>query len=257
MNNILVTRFSLRVSKAWEDKAYMGRSRSEWLRSRFNIFNNTLVSSVKHQTVLPTHFILLLDPGDMGIFEECCSRDIAIEPLYANLHNYTQMLADRIKSLGLKDIAVSRIDSDDLISKDYFREVNAAINSSRLDDNFFLVSTRGYRATSKKVQSIFYNCSPFLTSYTYNPSLDNFGVYSFKHKAVIERTHDVMDIPAWIQYIHGTNIANSMIFPGVEDDEFRARASKNVKLVATKPVDIDREMLARFPALSFVISQNQ
>lgn len=137
MNNILVTRFSLRVSKAWEDKAYMGRSRSEWLRSRFNIFNNTLVSSVKHQTVLPTHFVLLLDPGDMEIFEECCSRDIAIEPLYANLHNYTQMLADRIKSLGLKDIAVSRIDSDDLISKDYFCEVNAAINSSRLDDNFF------------------------------------------------------------------------------------------------------------------------
>ena len=66
-----------------------------------------------------------------------------------------------------------------------------------------------------------------------------------------------MDIPAWIQYIHGTNISNSMIFPGVEDDEFRARPSKNVKLVATKPVDIDEEMLARFPALSFVISQNQ
>ena len=45
--------------------------------------------------------------------------------------------------------------------------------------------------------------------------------------------------------------------PGVGDNELHACVSNNAKTAATKPVDIDEEMLARFPALSFVISQNQ
>ncbi|MGR3458068.1 MAG: glycosyltransferase [Pseudooceanicola nanhaiensis] len=232
----MVVRFSLRLKEDWLRAAYgQEENRLSWLKSRGEIFKDTMYRSMVRQTYAPHKLFLLMDEGDADFFETSFKglSDI-VEPVFSQRWNHYEQVARKIHSYGKTNVAVSRGDSDDLVADNYFERVNGAIHSSvekGIEFNY-IVATRGFVSDGTQIQEIYYSCSPFLT--LFRKRWDGANIYAINHEDVRSHPHVAVSDAAWLQYVHGTNIANRLFQSNAGRDEFDAAIAKGAKKTSMK-----------------------
>lgn len=210
INNYVVVRFSLKISKDWQRKAYGDESnRDMWLKYRFDILNKTLAPSLRAQQVKPKAVFIIMDSSDREAYTNYCLDKDIVTPIFSENNNHFLQIDNYIKNESEVNVAVSRIDSDDIISKFYFESINNTIEKAidQKDKFTYVIACMGARSDGKLLQRMYYSCAPFLTEFSTN--FNKVSIYSFNHETVLERPHVTNHDYLWIQYLHGGNIANA------------------------------------------------
>jgi hypothetical protein len=239
ISNIIVVRFSLKLSPKWLETAYGDESnRPAWLKMRADLFDRTIYESAKRQTVRPKAIVLLMDKGDEGFFKErFAGYDMLVPAFGSHPDHYGQSL-DAISEIATKNDAISRCDSDDLVASNYLETVNKTISEAVSEGKAFefVVATRGFTTNGAELQEIYYSCSPFLTMF--KPEWDRKNIYSFNHEDVLQYPHVATDRALWMQYVHGTNIANNFTGTSMSRDEFEEKMKSQPKRIGMKRVPV-------------------
>ena len=249
ITNVVIVRFSLILSTDWCIKAYgQEENREKWFKYRSQLFESTLLKSILNQSVKPKYVFILMHMNDKYLYDKYLSDiKFTVYPIFVSGGFGEKEIAKVISAV--ENIAVSRVDSDDLLANDYFQKINQSISEAIHNEVKFdyIISTTGYRLNAKLFQKIYYNCGPFLTSFGKN--LENINIYSFSHEEVINYPHILNNEALWVQYIHGSNIANDFIDSNLSNDEFNAKIGVNPKLILTMTypiLDFDFSKFANF-----------
>lgn len=105
-----------------------GINRDKWFAYRIRLFNSLARKCLETQSVMPIKIFLLFDKNDVGLVEKYLDVDSSIyESIYVDTisdcgaeHIYNWLESEDI----LDNIAITRIDSDDLISTNFLAESN-------------------------------------------------------------------------------------------------------------------------------------
>jgi hypothetical protein len=238
IKNVVIIRFSLKLSRDWQAIAYGSEdNRPIWFSYRMHIFINFLLNSLRNQTVKPVLVLLLMDQCDENDYLKfkLLISDI-VTPIFSRNSDHFSQVNDHLNNLGLDNIAISRIDSDDIIFSNYFELLNHACSEALLNKfNFtYIVATMGYRVTRQYWQQVYYNCSPFLTIFC--SKFNNENIYDFNHEDVILKPHIICNSARWIQVIHETNISNALLDLQFDTYNFIEKIKSNPKLIGTLPL---------------------
>jgi hypothetical protein len=210
--NVLVVRFSLVLNEDWLRKVYGAPSNREaWLKYRLNIFNQTLRPSIIAQTKKPSAVYLLLDSQDENFYlENCSDLEGIFIPVFSRAGVHYAQVGVLIKETARRNVAVSRGDSDDILSFDYFAEINRVISRHKQGKSLLrVVACSGYRTNGVRIQEVYSEVSPFLTLFF--DCYEGENIYAFNHGRIREMSYVKNREARWIQFIHGSNISNRFI----------------------------------------------
>ena len=233
IKNVLIVQFGTR-DPTWEAKAFGDPSnRNKWFAFRANLFNNGLHQCLLNQTKKPDKCYLFLADGDQDLYDKYLNKEL-ITPIYCG--DYNRLVFDDLyKNDILGSYVISRIDSDDLVCKDYFTNLNKQMV---LYPKKFTVSCKGYRSNLVDIQSAFCSVaafthqfidelkfeSDFLSRLYYKNSLSTnkrLELYEFSHVDMWKIDHQQSHSTEWIQLVHGRNIHNEFVSPTTFDHDKR------------------------------------
>ena len=232
LQNVVVVRFSLKVAE-WRRRAFVNeRNREPWFAYRARLFRQTLYASLLAQTK-PVHALyLLMDEDDPALFERYQHELMAqtealalgncsapeIRPIFSSQSPHEKVALDLLKRGQTQHVTVSRIDSDDIVARDFFEKLSQDISDAlqRGDVFDYVMAAQGYKSNLRQTQRCLYGRSPFLTRYWSQfphpsqwPSADEPPtVYDVSHVRIREyRLLESLNAQ-WMQLLHGTNVAN-------------------------------------------------
>jgi len=211
--NVVIIRFSVRSKRF--NFLKNEEERNSWFIFRANMFNAYLHNCLHHQTKKPNKVYVLVDKDDKNLVGKYLNTD-NITVVYCNnemKYYKEQILVDLCKNKLIKNVVISRIDSDDLINKDFFHNINQQL---LFHPTKKLVVCRGYFSDLHKIQSIFYSNSPFISEYiNFENNLSKYELEKNLHKfSLFDSCHigqtecNQNHSAEWIQLIHQTNISN-------------------------------------------------
>jgi len=213
ITNIIVSRFSIRkkngnLTIGFESEA----ERNAWIDYRLRVFANTLYKSIAIQSVSPFKLILLVDTGDVDYIQSRLSDPFGLCTLCpVKGTDISSSLSKQINKSSCHNIAISRIDSDDIIAPDYLEILNIVLLrafKTRSNESMIVAFPNGYRSDLIRIQKIYRKSTPFITCFHRKYNGEN--IYSKSHASWLEYPCIFVPKPSWIQYVHGSNIANTL-----------------------------------------------
>ena len=246
LHNVVVVRFSLKVAE-WRRRAFVNESNREaWFTYRARLFQQTLFASLCAQTKPVSAVYLLMDEDDRPLFETYLLQPLfqtqlqaqahegipspakrvapskgrvpEIRPIFSSQAPHRQVALDLLKRGPTQQLTMSRIDSDDIVARNFFEELShdifTALQAAKTFD--YVMAAQGYKSNLKQMQRCLYGRSPFLTRYWAQlPAPDEWAsadnpptVYDVSHVRIREH-HLLESLDAqWLQLLHGTNVAN-------------------------------------------------
>ena len=246
LQNVVVVRFSLKVAE-WRRRAFVNENNREaWFAYRARLFDQTLFASLCAQTKPVTAIYLLMDEDDRPLFEAYWlqpqelartqtrvrgstpltakgakptkSHSPEIRPIFSSQTPHRQVALDLLERGPTQQLTMSRIDSDDIVARNFFEELSRDIGTALQVGNAFdyVMAAQGYKSNLKQMQRCLYGRSPFLTRYWAQlPSPNEWvsadtppTVYDVSHIRI--RDHCLLESlnAQWLQLLHGTNVAN-------------------------------------------------
>ncbi len=208
IHNIVVVRFSLRVA-AWNHRLFFDEAnRADWFAFRAKLYQQTLGAAMHAQTVKPERVYLLMDAGDRHLQERYLPAE-EFTPIFTPSRESASLIASELSRDGLLDqVALTRIDSDDIVERRYFEKLNhriqAIIDAGR--EPRLIVTCKGYRSNFVQIQPMYFSVAPFITLFKHRYNGDN--LYGIDHSTMNDLVHDKDATAEWLQVIHGTNVAN-------------------------------------------------
>lgn len=210
LHNVVVVRFSVR-NKAFEKKFIANEeARNRWFKFRAWLFEASLAPSLEAQTVKPVATFLYFDAADKDLVRQNFSRTDFV-PIFST-SSHEQIMGDYLLSNGLTDhVVLSRIDSDDIVERDYFLKINKLLVSQSIEKEpiheVTVICRSGFRTNFLTMQKVLHKSPPFVNQYFRHYCGQ--GAY-FDHTKVNSRPgKQIADNSAeWMQIIHGTNVAN-------------------------------------------------
>lgn len=229
LGNFLVTRFSLRILD-WAQKAYGDESQREpWFAARASMFATGLFASVRVQTRPVNGHFLLMDEEDEPLYARYLDLGEPLIPVFTRNARSHVVVSEEIARCAPSGsaVAVSRVDSDDLIACDYVEHLDQAIQAAlnrglRFD---FVVATDGFVTDFDRIQAVHHPTSPFLTQFA--ARWEGQKLFGFSHRQIGERPHIVCDRASWMICLHGSNLLNRFMAESeVEVSAVRRRRHK-------------------------------
>jgi len=258
LSQALVVRFSLRLNPNWCTRAYGDEAnRPAWLAHRAGIFRRTLWQSLIRQTRPVTAVLLLCDEGDAEILPPLFGFARGrVELIFGRSTTPYDAARARLEALP-GPLAVSRIDSDDLVATDYFDRVASAVAEARGrgQASGHVVATDGYRSDLRTIQRLFYPFSPFFT--WFGDSYAGANIYGFDHSEGPSTPSIAIADAHWLQYLHATNVSN-IFAPGVASFEmFQSRLDRSGGRIGSWHRPVADVWPATFPPLTTILDQSQ
>lgn len=244
ISNIVVIRFSLKLNADWQKIAYGSEeNRGRWFFYRMELFKDFMANSLRNQTTKPMQTFILMDASDEVLYRKT-ERYISdlVTPIFSENRNHFLQVRKIIKERWSKDVAISRVDSDDILDEYYFERVNKSIREAISGGKIFthIVATRGYRASRNHWQALYFNRSPFLTRYCQVYNGEN--VYDMNHLDVVSHPHIQCDSARWVQVINSTNVRNALLRSELDEVSFLKNIEKNPTVAATKQVSFSEQL---------------
>jgi len=208
IHNIVVVRFSLRV-KAWSHRLFFDEaSRNDWFAFRARLYQETLGAALRAQTVPPVRVFLLMDAGDRQLQQTYLPAGEFTPIFTPNRESAALVAAELSRDDLLDNVALTRIDSDDIVERRYFEKLNLKIHHiiDAGKEPHLIVTGKGYRSDFRQIQPMYFGVSPFVTLFRRHYQGEN--LYAFDHSKMNEQAHEKDATAEWLQVIHGTNVAN-------------------------------------------------
>ncbi|WP_034041095.1 glycosyltransferase [Wocania ichthyoenteri] len=217
--HFIITRFNL--SQKW-DKDSLGNEvlDDNWLKKRFQLFENYCFPSLKSQTNKNFEWWVFFDTSTPNLYKEKIEKLSALFPNFTpkfkeSYQDFQDTLAkdllEEIHGKKLDAIITTRLDNDDVFSNDAV----AVLQNNLVDYKCILEMPIGYNLEIGKVNKLRkmnYKLNPFISlleNVQNNQSIET--VYAHQHG---EWTHlkkiNVTSKPQWIQVIHGNNVSNQV-----------------------------------------------
>lgn len=245
MNNIAIVQFSTR-NPEWELKAYGGKEedRKNWFFFRCEIFKKCLWQCLDHQSSPLAKIYLLLDQNDTDWFDQAFDHS-NLSPMYAkNIHEFmAKILVDLQKNNLHRNSVIAKIDSDDMICRDYFLNLGKQLEEH---PKRLIVAPKGFRSDLIKIQSAFYSVAALVTQFNRalnNPNFDRLdrskeiSIFNFNHIDIWKMDHHQCHAAEWIQLVHGTNQHNAFEPPtNFKDDKVDMYSSSYTPAIGIDPV---------------------
>lgn len=219
--HLLITRFNLPfpLMQNKSEKEY-----HQWLLERIYLFENFTLQSYLNLDIKPDFWIILVDPTRFPekLFQKLSK--LIIEPNIIILpfkKNITTSISTFIASYFVNNIPneiwSTRLDSDDLLSKDFFnnlKNIKMPSNKSKM-----LITYPGgshFEVSSKKIYFVSYFQNPFITLCERNKNIKDFNfVYIKPHTELHNFVKNINFInsntPMWSRVIHKNNLANQSL----------------------------------------------
>lgn len=216
---LLVSRFNC-PNSVWNEK-----SREEyvnWLHIRLDLFSRYTFKSYQNLSTKPDSWILLVEKEKLDdktltqlsslISQENCELVQYKSGLRASILEYL------VNTYGAenfpREVRTTRLDTDDLISKDFFDRINSVTLESNTSQ--LLISFPGGANYDSETEVFYYSSypeNPFLTLCKKNKTPDEFkSVYDEMHTVfhkVVQKNCYIRSItPMWCSIIHGSNLSN-------------------------------------------------
>jgi hypothetical protein len=250
LHNVVVVRFSLKVAE-WRRRAFVNESNREaWFAYRARLFEQTLFASLCAQTKPVSAVYLLMNEDDWPLFETYLLQPLLqsqtqtqaqtqaqegtplpakraapgkgrvpeIRPIFSSQAPHLQVAFDLLARGPTQQLTMSRIDSDDIVARNFFEELgNDIVSALQVGKSFdYVMAAQGYKSNLKQMQRCLYGRSPFLTRYWAQlPSPNEWAsadnpptVYDVSHVRI--RDYCLLESlnATWLQLLHGTNVAN-------------------------------------------------
>ena len=247
MEHYLISRFNLNLY--YKDKKSNSVKGVDWLRHRFELFENLCLPSIAQQTCKQFTWLCLFDRNTPVQYckriEMIASKYSFFVPLYLNqteTDNLNNFLIEYISSKlpsNKKVIITSRVDNDDALHCEFIQEVQAIAKSSESND-FIINFDFGYQLITKMnfLFRIKHPSNHFLTRI--ETDIKNFKtVMDFNHmKASVHAKIEHVAMPKkpmWLEIIHERNVSNDYsislksfpVFKRVELNEFGINLTTN------------------------------
>jgi hypothetical protein len=196
MQKIIIIRFSLKIEKFQKRaKIFSEDDRNDWLKNRIEIFNKVTSLSLSQQDASVGIFMAR---GDEWAYEQLHTNKNFI-PVFTNRTDIKGLSASFLKENFSPDPSyILRMDGDDAIHKDFFKDLKAPLNS-------YIIQPWGIKWDGSRTSTIKYPNNPFITTYTNTHMTPFFG-----HHTEIQRKKPIAidKDPMWLHYIHGGNVSN-------------------------------------------------
>lgn len=210
INLYVVIRFSLR-NKEWMRRAYGEETgRADWFAMRARLFKACVVESMQQQTVAPRRVLVLMDVADVDLWQDHLDLPLPYIPVFVRAEDVPDEVARRIAADRTRNVVISRLDSDDAISRRYLEKLaGTARDFWRLGNpTAYMVACDGYVTDLKRIQQVYFNCSPFISCYVRRYNGEN--IYDGEHVNILDRQPQMVNAAYWMQIVHGSNIANRL-----------------------------------------------
>lgn len=211
INLYVVIRFSLLIEE-WRRRAYgEDAGRAEWFAMRARLFKVSVVESMQQQTVAPRRVFVLMDVADEDLWHQHLDLPAPYVPVFVRAAEVADEVTRRIAADRTRNVVISRLDSDDAISRRYVEKLaSTARDFWRLGrSTAYMVACNGYITDLKQIQQVYFNCSPFISLYVHRYRDEN--IYDGEHINILERDPQMVDAAHWLQIVHGSNIANRLV----------------------------------------------
>ncbi len=216
---ILVSRFN------WPHPQWKNRHISEykkWIDDRINVFAKYTLQSVKNCYVKPDIWFLMLD----NRIVDCTSQ---LRSILGDLpHRFVEYTGTSIPEAITRELAdfefpmeirMSRLDTDDLISSDFFARIkalNISVEDAKLGVVISFPGGCNYVVSEDKFYYSSYPNNPFLTLVELiNSPSEAKTVYWKMHTEMLScdliARHERSFHPMWSSVIHNTNTANDSL----------------------------------------------
>ncbi|MGK7894650.1 MAG: glycosyltransferase [Xenococcus sp. (in: cyanobacteria)] len=210
---LLVSRFNC-PHRVWNDRTL--EEYNNWLQLRLDLFSRYTLKSYKNLDTKPDSWILLVQREKLSnqILDELCG--LLKGEAYQLVECSSSIRESILKYLENtyneddfpEEIRTTRLDTDDLISRDFFDQINSVVLEE--DTNELLISFPGGANYDVNTGLFYYLCYPdnsFLTLCQKISKLSDFKcVYDEKHltfhKVVQKNLYMVSFFPMWCWDIH-------------------------------------------------------
>lgn len=217
--HFLITRFNLPLAQDERTQ----EEKDTWLRHRLDLFERFTFPSVQAQTNKKFQWLVYFDSATstplLQRFQRLVEGEAYITLILLN--SYQEFRQDAGKhvldrSNGQRYVVTTRLDNDDCLHQEYIEEIQKNIVES---ERSFLNFPMGYcwncSTPDQLVTRYNYYRGPFLTLIEAIKKDDTFvpktvSFYDHWHVPDEHPVHQITTFRAWIQLIHGENIANQM-----------------------------------------------
>ncbi len=215
----IITRFNL--SQRW-DKDSLGKNvlDDDWLKKRFQLFENYCFPSLKSQTNKNFEWWVFFDASTPNLYRKKIKKFGDLLPNFQpkfkkSYQEFEDTLAqDLFEDIDFKNtdfIITTRLDNDDIFSKKAVEE----LQNNLVDYKCILEMPIGYNLEIGKVNKLRkmnYTLNPFISL------LENIKnskkietVYAHQHGEWMHlKRIKITNKPQWIQVIHGNNVSNQI-----------------------------------------------
>lgn len=200
----IITRFNLR----WRGDRFGDDS---WISERSKLMQDTLIKTLNRQSCNSFELVLLIDKDTKKSFESKISSLCKFKVKFIRCDSIKDLKKDDIfEGIAKEGDILSRVDSDDILSKDYVKNIQSFFQKNTKKNAVFDYKNIGYMDIRSK-KSISYRYRPtsmFISILYYN----KINPYSFSHDLFRQNgfsmhKEDVLDCCC---IVHGGNLANSM-----------------------------------------------
>jgi hypothetical protein len=225
INNFLIVRFSIKIpsdehqmwATANKNIEEQFSIRENWFKYRVNLFEASYIS-FKFQTIPFKNIFLIFDISDEIFFKKYIKPKFNVVPIFDCNGNWKNTYTEQIQKICTQNVVLSRVDSDDLIDKNYVENINATIAEKNINSqDLMVIAPYGQITDGLHVQETLINVSPFINLYC--PTYSGQDVYDKSHILCLQFNHAFCQDARWIQRIHGSNVDNKFReeSPGFEE----------------------------------------
>jgi len=210
--HILLTRFNVPANNKKYQKALQSEN---WLKKRFNLFENFCLPSVVSQTHQKFYWLIYFDEHTPLKYKDKVLEYRTKYPFLnvkwvssMNLKSVQKDIHEITKSKPYKNILTTRLDNDDAISNKFFTRLYDTIKVNTTQSPYALNCTYGIIFNGKKTYKHQDDSNAFIS--LYEPINEFQTVWAQQHIDIIKNfdtvqiTHQAM----WLQIIHIDNISN-------------------------------------------------
>jgi hypothetical protein len=207
MEHFVLTRFNVRFKGTSTARIHD----SAWLTKRLQLFEQFCLPSIVRQTRLPNAWIVFFDDGTpdgaRSQFEEMIRPHAFIKSVYCS--DFSPELAAecvrRYASPGCEWLITTRLDNDDAINSRLLETIFECASAGKYEfinapNGLIIFQDRFYRITDRS--------SPFISA---SESIENVKTVMIDQHHHLGRYAPIRQLPlkyAWLQVIHGDNVAN-------------------------------------------------
>ena len=203
--HVLLTRFNTRRDAGSDPPG------ESWLQERWTLFERFCVRSVRAQQCTEFDWLVFFDAGTPEHWRSRADGVAAaagFRVVYVDGPFDAVVAARSIRALGLDSapyLITSRIDNDDAIAPHFVGTVQRAFRPTRLE---FVNLPLGYQLSGRRLFLRPYVASSFVSLLEAVDGPARTVYFTEHHLIGRHPVRQVWSLPAWLQVIHGGNIAN-------------------------------------------------